>query len=232
MQKLSSLVPVAYPPPNPMCSYRGIMRQSIAVLCTVLILGAGPAASAAVLNFIQNGSFEDPAFASDSIYYQQPTAWYGTPIPIIFRGSSSLAPPPVDGAQFFGLGTAGYSVSQTFSVDASGLYTLSYYVRGYEPAASTGPSGLQVSIGGNTVDTALVDRGGDWQFRSVSIELIAGSHTLEFVCTTPNATVIDKVSLVPEPYEYGFVAILASLSLAFRTFSRRVANSYSCPTLR
>lgn len=189
------------------------MKSKTSVLLGFLFLAAPAAVRAQPANLLFNGGFESPVIP---VGYQQetPSGWVGGSLNYLFNQppSDPLTSWPLaeEGNQYATCGndnaTGQAYLSQTFSVESAGAYSLTWYANaGHSGAYTTSPYSVTVSQQGQSlyVDnfnayTALLS----WQQESVRINLPVGTCTLTFTASTTQGfeslnPLFDNVSVSP-----------------------------------
>lgn len=204
---------------------------AVAVACLGLVSTSSDQASA---NTILNGSFESPVVAANSFQQATPASWtWANSVGLIFNGNAgSPWPLAQDGQQFVDIGNTSlggsYTLSQQFTIAASGNYELQWY----DNAAIAGPltSPYQVSVldgSQQTVVNAGLDafHGGQWQLQTLSMSLNPGNYSLTFTAGGAALdTLLDNVTLAPVPEPTSLV-MLAVGSVGLLILIRRKSHS-------
>jgi hypothetical protein len=212
------------------------------------------------MNLLVNGSFENPQIAPDSfssspLPHDAIPGWLGTgDAPweivnghIVFGWEYPLAP---NGNQWVSLGDAPSTLSQSFTIPAPGLYRFTWADNtAIPPDSNTSPYIVTVLDGaGDIVVSNNFDAGHDgaWKYRSLDVELSAGSGTIRFTANQEPggwATIIDDVSLssptvapryntaitwpVPSAITYGTALSPAQLNASATYNGQPVAGSFT-----
>jgi hypothetical protein len=159
-------------------------------------------------NLLLNGSFEDPPIPANTIAIQTPTSWNGLNNPRIMNGNYSVpaVPGPEDGQQYVSIGNDGAmaSISQTFTVVASGAYTLTWFETVGNAPGATSPYLVTLSNGSTQlVNQVFVGDGNTyvWVSRSIALQLATGTYTLTFSSLQTGvggvSMLLDNVSIHP-----------------------------------
>jgi hypothetical protein len=189
------------------------MKVTISALLGLLVLAAPAAVQAQYANLLVNGGFEFPAIP---VGYQQetPSGWEGGSLNFIFNSppSDSVTTWPLaeEGNQYTTCGndnaTGQAYLSQTFSVDFVGSYSLTWYANaGHSGSYTTSPYEVTVSQQGqllysNNFDAYNADL--SWEQESLTINLSTGTCTLMFAASTTQGfsslnPLLDNVSVIP-----------------------------------
>ncbi len=162
---------------------------------------------------IQNGSFESPPIAPNTLERILPTSWQsvGGSIGWIFNGSVESWPTPFDGNQFADIGnSSAFGISQILSIGVTGQYDLRWVDNNYLGISSS-IYRVEILDSGNSPvmsETFNANHGGVWTVRSIAVSLGVDSYTLRFIpvgSSNSADVLLDNVSLnvasmsVPEP---------------------------------
>lgn len=203
-------------------------KTTIVLLAVCAMAGYGANAQ----NLLLNGSFESPSVPTNIISATIPTSWSGSgPLLGMIHGAyGTLYPPlPQDGQQYVALGNSS-SLSQVFTISSPGNFTLSWF----DSSEFNGPgqfSPYQVIVTnsiGNTVMNASFDANasgfGVWTPHSIGLALAADTYTLSFYGNAgffAERSLLDNVSLVPEPSSISVVLAAGLTAAGFRKLRRK-----------
>lgn len=180
--------------------------------------------SALATNLVQNGSFETPEVGRRVTWFSGQTFdgfWY------VSQGSIDIVGPeniyaPYEGEQLVDLnGTMIGGIYQDINITASGMYNLSFAMKGNYAASPAITRTMSVSLGSLFSRSYAHHNGDPWTVYSENITISTpGTYRLSFISTTRNTLqdsfgpMIDDVrlELVPEPASLTAIGVgLASL---------------------
>lgn len=216
------------------------MTPRLAMLVWTLIIAArGPAAHAQI---IVNSSFEAPALPTNSFLYNPTgTPWVFTNDSGIINNSTGWQSGGVhapNGSQVGfiqsphpAFGQVG-SISQTITLPATGVYTLSYFLAGRSgPSGEGGVLPFDVFLDNTLIGSDSSTTGMTFQMRVMSFGASAGAHTFLLQGRRPvpdpnvfqdNTAFFDMVMItpVPEPSSLALASVVAA-GVAHRRWRRK-----------
>lgn len=208
------------------------------IQATVLPIFLALAATAASAQVIQNGSFESPAIAENSVAAIAPDSWaWGAHVGLVFNGKvGSIWPEAFDGEQFVDIGNEPiYYLTQSFSLPGAGLYWLKWHdnTGANIPGYHTSPYSVAIL---DPAEQVLLSADFDayhdviWLERTLALKLDAGIYTLRFRAEgvfNGTDTLLDSVAIAAVPegstaslYGAGLLAVTAAL--------RRIRQKRGC----
>lgn len=160
-------------------------------------------------NLIQNGSFESPVIASNTVAIAIPTSWQGNASARIINGNYAFPDlqGPQEGQQFASVGNDGVQaiISQDFTIEDSGTYMLTWFESAGNAPGFTSPYSVTVLVGASVVTNMnrVVSANATWISCSLQLTLTPGTYTLKFSSLQPTpgglSTQLDNVAIVQQP---------------------------------